>query len=73
MHEYLLNGTGLRDRGKKSAALAVCSGVDTDLPGTLLEVCFIDNSYDMKKYKERKDTIARELAAGLYEAAKDGF
>ena len=73
MHESLLNGMGLRDRGKKSAALAVCSGKSTNIPGTLLEICFIDNSYDMKKYQERKDTVARELAAGLYEAAKDGF
>ena len=73
MHESLLNGMGLRDRGKKSAALAVCSGKGTNIPGTLLEICFIDNSYDMKKYQECKDTVARELAAGLYEAAKDGF
>lgn len=73
MHEALVDSFGLRDRGMKSAGLAVCSGVSTGLPGTLLEICFIDNSYDMKQYQAKKDTIARGLAAGLYEAAQNGF
>ncbi len=73
MHKALVKGTGLRDRGMKSAGLAVCSGYSTGIPATLLEVCFIDNSYDMKQYQAKKDVIARELAAGLFEAAQSGF
>ena len=73
MHRYLVKGVGLRDRGMKSAALAVCSGANTGLPGTLLEICFIDNSYDMKQFQAKKDALARELAAGLFEAAQAGF
>lgn len=73
MHRHLVKGVGLRDRGMKSAALAVCSGANTGLPGTLLEICFIDNSYDMKQFQAKKDALARELAAGLFEAAQDGF
>lgn len=73
MHKSLVKGTGLRDRGMKSAGLAVCSGAGTGLPGVLLEICFIDNSYDMKQYQAKKDGVARELAAGLFEAAQKGF
>lgn len=73
MHEHLVDGMGLRDRGKKKASLSVCSGKSTGLPATLLEVCFIDNSYDMGKYMKNKDKVARELAEGLYEAAQAGF
>lgn len=73
MHKSLVKGIGLRDRGKKSASLAVCSGSGTGLPGVLLEICFIDNSYDMKQYQAKKDALARELAAGLFEASQNGF
>lgn len=73
MHKSLVKGIGLRDRGMKSAGLAVCSGAGTGLPGVLLEICFIDNSYDMKQYQAKKDALARELAAGLFEAAQNGF
>ena len=73
MHKSLVKGMGLRDRGMKSAGLAVCSGAGTGLPGVLLEICFIDNSYDMKQYQAKKDAVARELAAGLFEAAQKGF
>lgn len=73
MHKSLVKGMGLRDRGMKSAGLAVCSGAGTGLPGVLLEICFIDNSYDMKQYQAKKDVVARELAAALFEAAQKGF
>lgn len=73
MHKALIQGTGLVDRGKKTAALAVCSGIATGIPATLLEICFIDNSNDMKVYQSKIDEIAQELAAGLFEASQKGF
>ena len=73
MHEKLVDSIGLRDRGKKEAALSVCSAANTGLPATLLEICFIDNSYDMEQYLEKKDKIARALALGLFEASQKGF
>ena len=73
MHSHLVDGVGLRDRGMKEARLSVCSGASTGIPATLLEVCFIDNSYDMDTYEQRKDQVARELAAGLAEAVNAGF
>lgn len=73
MHKHLVAGVGITDRGKKQARLSVCNGSETGLAATLLEVCFIDNSYDINTYMAKKDSIARELAAGLYEAACAGF
>ncbi len=73
MHKHLVAGLGITDRGKKQRALSVCNGSETGLAATLLEVCFIDNSYDINTYFAKKDRVARELAAGLYEAANAGF
>ncbi len=73
MHNHLVAGVGLRDRGMKEKALSVCNGSSTGIPATLLEVCFIDNSYDMQVYKQNEDRVARELAAGLAEAVAAGF
>lgn len=73
MHKHLVDGVGLRDRGMKNAAFAVCSAASTGLPATLLEICFIDSAYDMNVYQQRKTEIAKELAAGLFEASKAGF
>lgn len=73
MHKHLVSGLGITDRGKKQTPLSVCNGSETGLAATLLEVCFIDNSYDINTYIARKDKVARELAAGLYEAACAGF
>ena len=73
MHEHLVDAVGLRDRGMKDAMLSVCNGASTGIPATLLEVCFIDNSYDMSVYKAREDKVARELAAGLAEVVEAGL
>lgn len=43
--------------------------VNGDIPACLVEVCFVDNPRDTAYYQTRKDTVARELAAGLYEAS----
>lgn len=73
MHRHLVAGVGLTDRGRRTAKLAVCSGANGGVPGVLLEVCFINNPRDMAVYNARMDTIARELAKGLYEASEAGF
>ena len=64
MHSKLIEGLGLRDRGKQEEQFAVCGG---KVPATLLEICFIDNASDMATYQVRKDYLAECLAAGLYE------
>jgi N-acetylmuramoyl-L-alanine amidase len=72
MHESLQRAYGLStpNRGMKTMELAICGG---PLPATLLEVAFIDNSVDMINYQIKKDTIARELAYGLYLAERAGY
>ena len=67
MHRHLIAGLGLRDLGTGSQELYSISG---NLPGTILEICFIDNASDMATYEARKDAVANELAAGIYEAAQ---
>lgn len=64
MHSKLIEGLGLRDRGKQEERFAVCGG---KVPATLLEICFIDNASDMATYQARKNYLAECLAAGLYE------
>ena len=67
MHKHLLAGMGLSDRGQKKEQFAVVGG---DVPAVLLEICFIDNSSDMAKYQARKQQIAEQLAAGIWEYAQ---
>ncbi len=62
IHPCLVAGTGLANRGAKSAELAIVGGY---LPAVLLEICFIDNSYDMDQYQARKYFIASEIAEGI--------
>lgn len=62
IHPCLVAGTGLKDRGAKTAELAIVGGY---LPSVLLEICFIDNSYDMNQYQARKYFIATEIAEGI--------
>ena len=64
------SGTTVKNRGSKSAKLAVTS---TYVPATLLEICFIDNASDMKVYQAKKDTIAKQIALGIVECADRGF
>ena len=70
IHPYLINGVGLRDRGAKTYGYNVVSG---PVPAVLLEICFIDTGSDMRQYQARKDTIAKQIARGLYEASRRGF
>ena len=64
MHRHLGAGIGLKDRGMLRSELAVVGGY---LPSTLLEICFIDNSFDMNAFREKRDRIVDELADGIYE------
>ena len=67
MHPYLIQGTGLTDRGKKTAGYMVCKG---NIPSVLLEIGFIDSKSDMAKYQARKSTVADRLAEGVIAYAK---
>ena len=42
---------------------------DSRIAATLLEVAFIDQSYDMQVYNSRRDAVARQLADGILEAS----
>lgn len=66
MHPYLIQGTGLKDRGRKAEAFAVCGG---KLPSMLCEIAFIDSASDMNTYQSRKDVVAAKLAQGLKQAS----
>lgn len=63
---WLVAGTGLSDRGMKNAELAVCGG---KLPSVLMELGFIDSSYDMEMYNV--DKVARFIATGINQAANN--
>ena len=62
LHPYVVSGTGLSDLGKRTQEVSILSG---SLPATLLEICFIDNSYDMGVYQARKSTIADQIVLGI--------
>lgn len=62
IHPYFVSGTGLTDRGKKQQEVAILGGY---LPATLLEICFIDNDFDMGQYQSRKLEIAYKIAEGI--------
>ncbi len=66
IHPWLVAGTGLTDRGMMDSELAVCGG---KLPSVLMELGFIDSSYDMGAYDA--DRVARFIAAGINEAASN--
>lgn len=65
VHSNLVSSLGLRDRGKGKMQLAVVSG---KLPAVLLEICFIDNSNDMRTYTGKMDTVAAGIAKGIANA-----
>ena len=70
MHEYLVEGMGpdMDDYGVVTRGdLAIPN--DSRIAATLLEIAFIDNSYDMQVYDSRRDDVARSLAKGIYEAS----
>lgn len=62
IHDGLIRGTGLTDRGHKWQEVAILGG---NLPATLLEVAFIDNASDMSQYNSRRDTVATEIARDI--------
>ncbi len=54
----------LPDRGlKERPGLFVLR--NTAMPAVVVEVCFIDNDYDMRCYEAHKDEAARAIAAGI--------
>ena len=58
----LADAVGRGNRGAGKMELAVCGG---NVPATLVEICFIDNSGDMSAYQGRKDSVAKALADGV--------
>ncbi|OUP39652.1 cell wall-binding repeat-containing protein [Olsenella sp. An188] len=64
-HTRLVSALGLRNRGELDEWFAVVSG---PLPSVLLEICFIDNSNDMRTYQGKKEAVAQAIAQGIAEA-----
>lgn len=62
VHPYLVSSMGLNDLGINPQEVAILGG---QLPAILLEVCFIDNYYDMQIYQANKSTVARNIAKGI--------
>lgn len=54
----------LPDRGlKERPGLFVLR--NTVMPAVIVEVCFIDNDYDVCQYQSRVDAVARAIATGI--------
>lgn len=72
--EKVVNAGGFASRGVMTATHAVTSRSDKCANGkttsALLEVCFIDNADDMKKYQDNKDAVAKAIASALIEGLK---
>ena len=62
VHPYLVSSMGLHDYGIWPQEVAILGG---QLPAILLEICFIDNYYDMQIYQANKSTVARNIAKGI--------
>lgn len=59
-----INNRGVKLEGESQhRTLAIMSPIGNNL---LLEVCFITNKDDMKKYKERKELLATRIAKEVY-------
>lgn len=55
---------GLPDRGVKDGShLAFCNG--TEMPACLLEVCFVDSSFDANSYNETFDALCAAIATAI--------
>ena len=59
VHPYLVSSMGLHDYGIRGQQVAILGG---QLPAILLEICFIDNWYDMQIYQANKSKVARNIA-----------
>lgn len=58
------DASGLKDRGGKYRdKLGFLNG--TKRPSILIEICFVDSSYDTKIYKDKFDAICRSIAESL--------
>lgn len=38
---------------------------NTVMPAVIVEVCFLDNDYDMRRYEGQKENVARAIATGI--------
>lgn len=62
IHSRLVSALGLTDRGTRREAFAVTGG---NVPATLLEICFIDNPSDIRRYNGVRDNVAAAIADGI--------
>lgn len=62
IHSRLVSALGLTDRGAHREAFAVTGG---NVPATLLEICFIDNPSDIRRYNGVRDNVAAAIADGI--------
>ncbi|MDH6367123.1 MULTISPECIES: N-acetylmuramoyl-L-alanine amidase [unclassified Breznakia] len=63
----LRDNDSIFDGVKRTNFLVIQTAKNQGVSGTLLEVCFIDNINDIKKYQENKNAIADAIVNGLAE------
>lgn len=59
------NAIGITNRGVKASGTTLCIPMRVKAPVCLIEVCFIDNADDIKKYINNKDKVADAIVKAL--------
>ena len=68
IHANLVSSTGLGDGGTMHRSdITIVNG---KVPSVLMEVCFIDDPGSLRKYLNRRDSVAQSLAQGIVQASQ---
>lgn len=68
VHRGVVSHLGLPSRGRSTRSDITC--VNGSIPSMLTEICFMDNSSDVKTYLKKRRSVAKGLASGIKKASR---